>query len=210
MESDKIEKLWRSRETILEILEDRKYDVDPSLHLELEEFVDWVGEDDEKDVKDAMALEMERSSGAKTPETIMVVWWPVPKLATDINNIYRDMVDRSINNAIIVVDESTTPYCAAVVKRLRTSKMFIDIYTLSQTQINITKHVLVPKHEICSTAEKKKLMKEYSLTPDKIPHIKMADPVVKHLGAKREQLLRITRESDTQPGNFAVTYRLVM
>lgn len=209
MESEKIEKLWRSRETLLEILEDRKYAVDPELHLELQEFVDWVGQDDEKDVKEAMRLEMERPSKTKTPEKIIVLWWPVPKLATDIKNIYKEMVDESIPNAIVVVDESTTPHCMAMAKRLRSSKIYIDIYTLAETQINITKHVLVPKHEICSTAEKKKLMKDYSLTSDQLPRIKLTDPVVKHLGAKRDQLLRITRESDTQPGNFAVTYRLV-
>lgn len=71
----------------------------------------------------------------------------------------------------------------------------------------ILNHSLVPKHEILSKTATEKLLKEYNLTKDRIPKILPADPAVQAIGAKRGDILRITRDSLT--AGEAVYYRLV-
>jgi len=43
-----------------------------------------------------------------------------------------------------------------------------------------------------------------------MPEIKFYDPAIKHLGATKGQLVKITRDSETQPGYKSITYRVVV
>ncbi len=61
----------------------------------------------------------------------------------------------------------------------------------------ILEHQLVPKHEIMTDEEVRALLKEYGVTLEQLPKIFSDDPVVKAIGAKKGQVLRITRNSPT-------------
>jgi DNA-directed RNA polymerase subunit H len=78
----------------------------------------------------------------------------------------------------------------------------------AEGKFNPLLHVLVPKHEILSEEEAKEVLSRYRVTPDKLPYILSSDPVVKALGAKPGQLLRITRKSPT--AGESVYYRVVV
>lgn len=69
-------------------------------------------------------------------------------------------------------------------------------------------HVLVPKHEILSEEEVEELLKKLGVTKDQLPKIKADDPVVKALGAKVGQVLRIRRRSLT--AGETLYYRVVV
>lgn len=73
---------------------------------------------------------------------------------------------------------------------------------------NIFEHELVPKHEILSKEEKEKLLKKYRIKPYQMPHIKASDPAVKLIGAKRGDVVKITRKSPT--AGRSVAYRYVV
>lgn len=73
--------------------------------------------------------------------------------------------------------------------------------------INIQEHMLVPKHEIMTDSEIEDLKNSAGYDIENLPRIKVDDPVVKDIDAKENDILRITRESDTA-GTF-VTYRIV-
>ena len=75
-------------------------------------------------------------------------------------------------------------------------------------KLDITKHTLVPKHEIISEKEGEELFKKYNITPDQLPKMLAADPVSMLIGAKPGQIVKITRESHT--ANKAVSYRYVV
>jgi DNA-directed RNA polymerase subunit H (RpoH/RPB5) len=75
-------------------------------------------------------------------------------------------------------------------------------------QFDITKHMLVPQHEIISEKEKEDLFKKYNITPDQLPKILDTDPVSISIGAKPGQLIKIIRKSHT--AKQAVAYRLVV
>ncbi len=61
----------------------------------------------------------------------------------------------------------------------------------------ILSHELVPKHEIITEEEVNSLIKEYGITVDQLPKIRSDDPIVKIIGAKKGQVLKITRNSPT-------------
>lgn len=67
--------------------------------------------------------------------------------------------------------------------------------------------MLVPKHEIMTDSEIEDLRNSVDYDIENLPRIKKDDPVVKAIDAKEDNILRITRESETA-GTF-VTYRIV-
>jgi DNA-directed RNA polymerase subunit H len=73
---------------------------------------------------------------------------------------------------------------------------------------DILKHKLVPDHTILSKTEMNKILKQLNIHQEQLPKIKSDDPVVKDIGAKPGDILKITRKSHTA-GKF-VTYRLVL
>ena len=73
---------------------------------------------------------------------------------------------------------------------------------------DILKHKLVPDHVILSKTEANKIIKQLKVNQEHLPKIKVDDPVVKEIGAKSGDILKITRKSHTA-GKF-ITYRLVL
>jgi DNA-directed RNA polymerase subunit H len=73
---------------------------------------------------------------------------------------------------------------------------------------DILKHELVPDHTILSKSEAKKIIKEINIRPEQLPKIRKDDPVVKVIGAKPGDIIKITRNSATA-GKFII-YRLVL
>jgi DNA-directed RNA polymerase subunit H len=71
----------------------------------------------------------------------------------------------------------------------------------------VSDHVLVPKHEVCTEAEKKEVFDQYKVQPHQLPRITASDPAIRHLGVKVGDVIRITRKSDT--AGEAVFYRIV-
>jgi DNA-directed RNA polymerase subunit H len=72
---------------------------------------------------------------------------------------------------------------------------------------DILKHELVPSHAVLSKSEIEKIFKDLDFEIEHLPRIKINDPVVKSIDAKKGDILEITRDSPTA-GTF-ITYRLV-
>ena len=77
-----------------------------------------------------------------------------------------------------------------------------------EKEVNILKHVLVPKHTIISEDEIKALLEKYNITIKQIPKILHKDATVKALGAKPGEVIRIDRPSPT--AGHTTYYRLVV
>lgn len=77
-----------------------------------------------------------------------------------------------------------------------------------EKEINILKHKLVPKHMILKDEEKKELLEKLKILPEQLPKILTNDPVVKVIGAKEGDVIKIIRKSPT--AGVAVYYRLVI
>ncbi len=62
---------------------------------------------------------------------------------------------------------------------------------------SIRGHFLVPKHEIVPEDKIKELVQKFGSAPDKFPQILKDDPIVLEIGAKRGDVIKITRNSPT-------------
>jgi DNA-directed RNA polymerase subunit H len=74
--------------------------------------------------------------------------------------------------------------------------------------INIFINDLVPKHEILTKEEEEELLKKYKITKKQLPRILSTDPAVKAIGAKKGDIIRITRKSPTAGETYY--YRVVV
>lgn len=71
----------------------------------------------------------------------------------------------------------------------------LEIFHISELQFNVTKHSLVPLHQIVMDKdEREKVKKDYQVQDFKmLPLIFNSDPVIRFIGGKTGDLIRITR-----------------
>jgi DNA-directed RNA polymerase subunit H len=82
----------------------------------------------------------------------------------------------------------------------------VDIIDEKEKESKVTDHKLVPKHEILPEEEKKQILAKYNATEEQFPFLFSTDPVVRELGAKPGDMVRITRVSDTAGESFYYRY----
>jgi len=111
--------------------------------------------------------------------------------------------DETIEKGIIITNGRYT-----VSAKSEAQKEGIELIPRNFPTFNIFKHTLVPKHEILTPEEKEELLKKYRVKPYQIPIIKASDPVVRVIGAKPGDILRITRKSPT--AGVYISYRYVV
>ena len=209
MNKIQLKKLWKSRNIILEVLTDRGYPVKDSDYISDDVYKKWrseVGVTSEEKIKDSLKLFFKTSDKC---EGIKVYWSKLPKFGPEIINIKNDLDKDNIKKTIIIINKEVTTHGNKSLRNLKIQGYYIDIYPLNEIQYNIMKHRFVPKQTLCTPKEKKELLSSYSITHSQLPQIKFGDPVVRHLGAKRGQVIKIERESDTQIGYKTLYYRLI-
>lgn len=83
----------------------------------------------------------------------------------------------------------------------------IEIFILKELLFNISKHTLVPKHEIVKDeAEINTIMETYQLkSKNQLPIILKTDPMSRYLDIKSGDIVKITRKSPS--AGLAVMYR---
>lgn len=67
---------------------------------------------------------------------------------------------------------------------------------------------LIPKHEVLSEEEAKKVLEKYRISIDELPRIRKQDPALKGLDCKVGDVIKITRKSPT--AGEAIYYRAVV
>jgi DNA-directed RNA polymerase subunit H len=75
-------------------------------------------------------------------------------------------------------------------------------------KFNVLEHELVPDHILLTEEQTDELLKKYNITRGQLPKVKSSDVVVKQVGAKPGDVLKILRKSLT--AGKAVSYRLVI
>lgn len=75
-------------------------------------------------------------------------------------------------------------------------------------KVNLQDHILVPKHEILKEEEVKELLRLLGISKEQLPKIKASDPIIREIGAKPGDVVKITRKSLT--AGVSIFYRLVV
>lgn len=112
-----------------------------------------------------------------------------------------------VRRAIIILQTGLTPYAKSAVEKLSASdRCKMEVFLENELIVNITKHILVPKHEVLHDEAKRALLRRYKLKESQLPRIQKSDPIARYYGLAHGQVVKITRPSETA-GRY-VTYRL--
>ena len=75
-------------------------------------------------------------------------------------------------------------------------------------RVDVSKHVLIPKHVVLSQNEKADLLTRYNITVASLPRILTIDPAIVSLSAKEGDVIKIQRKSPT--AGESTFYRVVV
>jgi DNA-directed RNA polymerase subunit H len=89
-------------------------------------------------------------------------------------------------------------------KEIRTKK----IVRATSKEITLVEHELIPKHEKITDKEAQALFEFHNITIKELPKIIKNDPAIRHLNAKENDIIKITRASPT--AGISVFYRGVI
>mmetsp|Transcript_46950 Transcript_46950/g.96001 ORF Transcript_46950/g.96001 Transcript_46950/m.96001 type:complete len:217 (-) Transcript_46950:1110-1760(-) len=202
--------LFRVRRTVLQMLRDRGYVV-----LDTKEDLDMPRTFfEEKYVKNYQILreelEIKRPKWNSKKKKILAVFVEGEKEKSTIGvKSIRGYCERikqdGFENAILILHGRLTPHAKQAISAINSERDKIEYFTESELIVNITEHCLVPKHEILSEEQIKCLLQRYSLKDTQLPRIHKNDPVSRYLGLQKNQIVKITRSSETS-GRY-VTYR---
>lgn len=110
---------------------------------------------------------------------------------------------------VVVAEKLTTNNMKTITEFEKNSEvpLVMQFFELRELQFNITKHVLVPKHEVIADEETiNALVEKYNIRSRiHFPLILKSDPVAKYYGIKSGHLVKITRPSPSS-GEY-ITYR---
>ncbi len=79
---------------------------------------------------------------------------------------------------------------------------------MTSQKFTVSMHQLVPKHEVLTKEETKEVLEMFGIEKEKLPKILDSDPLCKEIGAKKNDVLRILRKSET--GGESVYYRVAI
>jgi len=205
-----IDNVYRSRQTLLDILEDRDYNVEkyrkfspaeataaatafPSLSFKVSK------KDDESKICDVRYANISRQK---------------------LDTFFNDIDDADTENTEVIVmmmgPVSDAHHVVALKQYMKLKesgekerrKLRVSFFSIEMIVINPMKHVLVPKHQIVPPEAHAELMNSLYITvKTKLPEIKFhVDPIARCIGAVPGDIVKITRPSSS--AGESIMYRL--
>ena len=117
----------------------------------------------------------------------------------------QNLIDTNITYAILIYASNITSFAKQAIKN--EIECPVQLFTEGELAINITKHVLVPKHELVSIQERNAFLNKHKYKLANLPRILDSDPVIKYLYGKPGDMVKITRDSETT--GTSIYYRIV-
>ncbi|KAL7720927.1 ATP-cone domain-containing protein [Entamoeba marina] len=190
--------------TVLEMLRDRGYitsDVDHETTLE--NFKERYGESDNTINRSHLTIKV--VLGEDSSDGIIVFFAKDDKLKVEtFTNYLGEVETQGCTKAIIVYHGQLS---SVVKQSIERSKCQWEVMQEDELIVNVTKHVLVPKHILLSNEEKEALKKKYQVTVSQLPRLLKTDPICRYYGFQRGDVIKIVRKSETA-GRY-ITYRAV-
>lgn len=193
---------YKVRKTIIEMLHDRNYTVsDEEKNLNYSDFSEKFYENQ---------INFEGTYKDNDDKLILIYFFLENKtfgkkdlvgLKTLVNEKY---VDKDLNIIIVLQDKPTSQINKEI---LIEDYKNIEIFLVKNLLVNVTKHIFVPKHEILSQEEGKKILEKFKCTRLQLPKILSSDAIAKYYGMKPGQICKITRNSNIT--GESIYYRLV-
>jgi DNA-directed RNA polymerase subunit H len=210
-----IDNIYRSRLTLLDILEGRGYDVNPYKKFSPVEITAATAVSGNENWKALNFTVSKKDDETKKCEVryVQVTRPGLPKLLENVTDEEAESTEFIImipNGAVSDIHHqySLNQYNKMKENKEERRKLRVYFFSVSALVINPLKHVLVPEHKIVAPEKHKELMDSlYITSKSKFPEIKFhADPITRCIGAVPGDIIEIKRFSASS--GEAIIYRL--
>jgi DNA-directed RNA polymerase subunit H (RpoH/RPB5) len=199
--SSLISSIYKSRKTILELMEKQNYNVDDYSNFSINE----VNSMTINNQLDMLLEKKEENSQTGRKNKVYIKYYLVKTLKP--NNL-QDMIDDLFNLEevlkkedtlyIVIKDEANDTLLNELKLIWERDGILIIIESIKQLQFNILNHSFVPEHIIMSPEEVSEVMKYYNILElSQFPDISRFDPVARAICLRPGQVCRIIRPSKT-------------
>jgi len=205
-----VNKLEKSRGVILEMLENRGFDISKYTNYSLSEIDIMYKNSPAKATADLMPLDMIMENEKEGKKCYIKYLFNSKIKFTNIQALVMDMKEKyeiTDTDAVIIITKdksynktsgSDTILESQLESILKNDKVFVQVFWLDTLIINIIKHEFVPKHRIITMEERTGILDKYDIVNyNQLPLILKTDPVAKFLGMRRGDICEITRPSET-------------
>jgi DNA-directed RNA polymerase subunit H len=202
MDIEQIEYIYRSRITLLDILEGRGYNVDAYRKFSPDEIAIAAS-------SNMTALNFKVVKKDKEDEDCQVRY--LSTNATSFKNLLDDFTEDNAPKEFILMTftENLEKFHLIAAKQYLNTGMRVFCFNIPRIVNDPTKHILVPKHEIVPKEQHKDLLESMNIIEKKmLLHITSADPIVRCIGGLPGDIIRIERPSPS--AGVYVAYRLVV
>ncbi|KAH7511948.1 hypothetical protein FEM48_Zijuj12G0037900 [Ziziphus jujuba var. spinosa] len=196
----------------MKMLKDRNYLVEDSeINMSKEEFKAKYGENVvREDLKFNKAKRNDSSS-----DQIYVLFYAEKNASMIMKTFVNCINSNNVSRAILVSQQQITRNAWKCMDLL-SANCQLEVFQEDELLVNVTKHVLVPKHQVLTDEEKKTLLERYTMKETQLdsntlfgvpvctgligvqlPCIQVTDPIARYYGMKRGQAVKIIRHSET-------------
>jgi DNA-directed RNA polymerase subunit H (RpoH/RPB5) len=193
--------LYKVRQTVLEMIEDRGYAIPPHLTLiTFEQFsiqydqktINFMVEDPSKAKKYYVYFHTDKSFGKND-------------LSTIVDKIVKDSEDETLGIIMLLKDKEST---SILKEKAKPKYKNVELFEQRLMRFNPSKHVFVPKHVILTPEEEAEVVDRLQTPKSKFPKISATDVQARYLAMERGQMCKIVR-IDPEVG-LSINYRVVV
>lgn len=205
-----INKIYRSKNTLLEMLDLRGFDTEKYKNFSVNEIDVMYKSMDKKLTTESSPLDFNCEKGENNCYIKFVLFTKlrVANTKTLIENMIDEYVKEGDTIIFVVKDKinNIDSYESVLSTYLEENKIMVQIFWIDTLLTNITKHELVPTMRILNEEEKQDIFNKANISSfTQMPLILKTDPVAKFYGLVRGDLVEIVRPSPT--GGVYKNYR---
>uniref|UniRef100_A0A0D3HI30 RNA polymerase subunit H/Rpb5 C-terminal domain-containing protein n=1 Tax=Oryza barthii TaxID=65489 RepID=A0A0D3HI30_9ORYZ len=158
-----------------------------------------------RDVSPPPAAARDVSPPSAAHDVQLVFCPPEPVKIATIREIYLQTKEENLSRLVLILQSKILSRAREAIKEI--FKFKVDIFQATDLLVNITKHVLKPKHEVLSADQKAKLLKEYNVEDSQLPRMLETDAVARYYGFDKGTVVKVTYDGELT--GKRVAYRCV-
>lgn len=201
MNNNRLIAIYKSRKTILELLENLGYDISDYKDFTFNE-LDLIANHNQLDM--CLTTTPEEGKADIESQKVYVKYLLTSKISNNLENIIQDLYEiegilQKKDTLVIIMDaEPNDTLLSTISYKYNTDGLFIVPMNIKRLQFNILKHQLVPKVQILSEEEKTAFLKEYHIKSlSQLPEISRFDPQAQAILLRPNEICKFERTSVT-------------